>query len=314
MGYTASICATRCLCTQPLWGRRNITEESAVAGGSSHSYEASMRRLLPWRVLTPTSPIRRSRACTKRYTSFRDYLVGGIVKRPWKSDSKRKSWTPSGSVYGLGCHQRMKGNISCLTLPKEILELSTTIPLVELTRHTTRKWGQDNEMLAFNRDAHWKALVVATLLEESIERLGCSTSRQHSRSCQCSGSQCLRSRVCWGRDFWLMSPWSDSDLEASPSSIFLPQGCGFWERFITQPCQTEALGDLCPRKGAFTRRTSRILCQKGQSLQTPPAYMAYKERSPRQHQLVNTRGGGWSFPSQRAGMPSHLWNHLYRNC
>ena len=118
VGYTVSIYATRCLCTQPLWGRRNVTQQSAMAGGSSHPPEASTRWLLPWRALTPASPRRRSRAYTKRYTSFRDYLVGAIVKGPWKSDSERKSWPPSGSAHGLVSHWRLKGNIHHLPHPK----------------------------------------------------------------------------------------------------------------------------------------------------------------------------------------------------
>ena len=148
VGYTVSICATRCLCMQPLCGRRNVTGQSTMARGSSHLHEASMRRLLPWRVLMPTSPRKRSRACSKRCTSFRDNLVGAIVKGPWKSDSERKSWPPLGSTFDLECHWRMMGNICCLPHFEDILELSTTIPSVKLTRdlqlesraETTRCW------------------------------------------------------------------------------------------------------------------------------------------------------------------------------
>ena len=120
--YTVSICTARCLCTWPLWGRRNVTGQSAMAGGSSHPHKPSKRRLLPWRALTPTSPRKRSRACTKRYTSFRDYLVRAIVKGPWKSDSERKSWPPPGSAYGLVCHQGMKGNTHHLPTLKRFLD------------------------------------------------------------------------------------------------------------------------------------------------------------------------------------------------
>ena len=56
------------------------------------------------------------------------------MKRPWKSDSERKSWSPPGSTYHLVCHQKMKGNICLLPLPKEILKLGTTVPSTELTR------------------------------------------------------------------------------------------------------------------------------------------------------------------------------------
>ena len=135
-----------------------------------------------------------------------------------------------------------------------------------------RKWGQDDEMLAFSRDAHCKALAAATLLEERIERLGHSTSRQpswscwHFKSCWHSGSHCLRCRVCWGRDSELMSSQSDSNPEASLLVASHHRGMNSWERLVTQPLQTEVPGDLCPGEVAFTRRTSRILCQRGWGL------------------------------------------------
>ena len=66
--------------------------------------------------------------------------------------------------------------------PEEILEPSTRIPSI-----AARKQGQDDEMLAFARDAHQKALVAAALLKERNKRLGLSTSRQHS-CCWHSGS------------------------------------------------------------------------------------------------------------------------------
>ena len=134
VGYTTSICAARCLCMQPLWGRKNTTGQSTVARVGSCSHKASLRRLPLWKVSTLTSPGRRSRACTMRYTSFKGYLVGAVVKRPQKRDSERKSWPPSGSTYGLACHWKMKRNIHCLPLPKEILKLGTMVPSTEHTR------------------------------------------------------------------------------------------------------------------------------------------------------------------------------------
>ena len=92
--YTMNICAAKCLCMWPLWGRMNGIRQSAVTGGSSHPQGASMRRLLPRKVLTPALLEKKSRTCTMRFISSRDYLVGVIVKRPRKSESKKRSWPP----------------------------------------------------------------------------------------------------------------------------------------------------------------------------------------------------------------------------
>ena len=143
MSYPASIYAAKCLSMQPLWHRRNMMGQSAMPRGSSLPHEASTRRLLPWRVSTPTSPRRRSKACTKRYTIFRDYLVGAIVKGPQRSNSERKSWPPSGSTNGLACHWRTKGNIHHLPHHKAILETNTMMLSVELTKDSQPESGAE---------------------------------------------------------------------------------------------------------------------------------------------------------------------------
>ena len=190
VGYTMSIWAARCLCIQPLWGRRNMTGRSAMVRGSSNPCKTSTRRLLLWKVSTSTSPGRISRACTRRYTSFKGYLVGAILKRPQKSNSERKSWPPSRNTYGLVCHWKMKGNIHLLPLPEEILEPHTMVLSAEHRAYkglTAREWGQDNKIPALTRDTH------------SASRWH-SRSCQWSRNCQHSGSWHPRSRMHQGRD------------------------------------------------------------------------------------------------------------------
>ena len=119
---------------------------------------------------------------------------------------------------------------------------------------TARKWDQDDEMLALNRDAHWKALPAATLLKDRIKRLGHSTSRQHSqscwhtKSCQCSASWHPISRGHQGRDSQPVSPWSDSDMEDSCLVASHHRGIDFGRDWSPSPIRQKCQMMFAPGK------------------------------------------------------------------
>ena len=228
VGYTMSICATICLCMWPLWGRRNMTGWFAMAGQNSQSNEASTRRLPPW-CIDPNFTWEEIQGLYQELYQLQRLCGGSHCEEATEEWLQEEILASIRECLWLCMPPEDEGEHPSSTPPwrDSWTEYHNSICGTH-KRLTAGKQGQDNEILAFSRDAHWKALVAATLLEEGIERLGYSTSRQCSqshqcsRSCQHSNSWCQRSRVCQGRDSQPMSPQSDSNLEASPPGNFSP--------------------------------------------------------------------------------------------
>ena len=146
VAFTMSSFANRCSCMPPQQVRVNATVPSARARGSHCQNEIWGQNPPPWSLSATTLQAKTLRTCIGTCTNCRGYPEEADVKRPWRSASVKRSWTPLRNASGLSSQRQSRSR--CLPMPLGLIPVCSL--LLQIMAHMgsslpwkktcTRKW------------------------------------------------------------------------------------------------------------------------------------------------------------------------------